>query len=229
MVYLIHYRLYVKLDPMRFAGTVSTLIVFALAAVPGSRANDLRATTESQLIQNQQADQDNLSRIEDSKMLERFVRLKLLTSVPADTRDYYLANVPSNYRYARPWAKLFIERLGDQYRARFGTKLRVTSLIRTVSLQNSLRRRNGNAASPYGEKRSTHLTGASIDISKKGMTRAQQEWMRDVLRSLREKGYIFAIEEFRQPAFHIMVYRQYEDYVDERVAAAKERGSSQAN
>lgn len=229
MVYSIHYRLYVKLDPMRFVGTVATLIVFALAAVSGARANDLRATTESQLIQNQQADQDNLSRIEDSKMLERFVRLKLLTTVPGDTQDYYLANVPSRYRYARPWTKLFIERLGSQYRDRFGTKLRVTSLIRTISLQNSLRRRNANAASPYGEKRSTHLTGASIDISKKGMTRAQQNWMRDVLRSLREQGYIFAIEEFRQPAFHIMVYRQYEDYVDERLAAAEERGNSSVN
>jgi uncharacterized protein YcbK (DUF882 family) len=214
---------------MRFAGTAATAIVFLFFASPCARANDLRATTESQIIQNRQADEDNLSRIEDSKMLERFVRLKLLASVPSDTRDYYLANVPSRYRYARPWTKLFIERLGNQYRDRFGTKLRVTSLIRTISLQNSLRRRNANAASPYGEKRSTHLTGASIDISKKGMTRAQQNWMRGVLRSLREQGYVFAIEEFRQPAFHIMVYRQYEDYVDERLAAAEKRGDSSAN
>ena len=221
--------MYVKLDPMRLAGTLIPSLVFALTAVPLCSANDLRATTESQLIQNRQADEDNLSRIEDSKMLERFVRLKLLTAVPSDTPDYYLANVPSRYRYARPWTKLFIERLSNQYRDRFGAKLRVTSLIRTISLQSSLRRRNANAASPYGEKRSTHLTGASIDISKKGMTRAQQNWMRGVLRSLREQGYIFAIEEFRQPAFHIMVYRQYEDYVDERLAAAKQRGESRAN
>lgn len=214
---------------MRFAGTISTVVVLTLSTVTTSSANDLRATTESQIIQNQQADEDNLSRIEDSKMLDRFVRLKLLTAVPGDTRDYYLANVPSRYRYARPWTKLFIERLSNQYRDRFGAKLRVTSLIRTVSLQNSLRRRNANAASPYGEKRSTHLTGASIDISKKGMTRAQQSWMRTVLRSLREKGHIFAIEEFQQPAFHIMVYRQYEDYVDERLAAANERDGSRAN
>jgi uncharacterized protein YcbK (DUF882 family) len=214
---------------MRFVGTFATLVVFSLATAADARANDLRATTESQLIQNQQADEDNLSRIKDSKMLERYVRLKLLASVPSDTRDYYLANVPSRYRYARPWTKLFIERLGNQYRARFGTKLRVTSLIRTISLQNSLRRRNANAASPYGEKRSTHLTGASIDISKKGMTRAQQDWMRAVLRSLRENGYISAIEEFRQPAFHILVHRQYEDYAADRVAAASDRRDSRAN
>lgn len=229
MVYSICYWMYVKLDPMRLVGTVTTSLVFALAAAPVGTANDLRATTESQIIQNRQADEDNLSRIEDAKMLERFVRLKLLASVPGDTRDYYLANVPSRYRFARPWTKLFIERLGNQYRDRFGTKLRVTSLIRTISLQNSLRRRNANAASPYGEKRSTHLTGASIDISKKGMTRAQQNWMRGVLRSLREQGYIFAIEEFRQPAFHIMVYRQYEDYVDERLAVARQSDDSSAN
>ena len=109
MVYSIHYRMYVKLDPMRLAGTLITSLVFALAVVPLCSANDLRATTESQLIQNRQADEDNLSRIEDSKMLDRFVRLKLLTAVPSDTSDYYLANVPSSYRYARPWTKLFID------------------------------------------------------------------------------------------------------------------------
>jgi hypothetical protein len=45
------------------------------------------------------------------------------------------------------------------------------------------------------------------------MTAREQRWMRDVLFSLRENGYLYAIEEFQQPTFHIMVYRSYLDYV----------------
>lgn len=40
-----------------------------------------------------------------------------------------------------------------------------------------------------------------------------RRWVRDVLYSLREKGYLYAIEEFEQPAFHVMVYRSYPHYV----------------
>jgi hypothetical protein len=127
--------------------------------------------------------------------------------------------VPAANRYVRPWTKLFLERLGRQFHARFGKPLRVTSLVRTVAYQNALRRRNRNAASPYGPKRSSHLTGASLDISKKGMRAAEVAWLRRVLASIKEKGYLFAIEEFRQPNFHIMVYRNYPDYVEELAGA----------
>jgi hypothetical protein len=44
-------------------------------------------------------------------------------------------------------------------------------------------------------------------------------WLRRVLASLKEKGYLFAIEEFRQPNFHIMVYRNYPDYAEELAGA----------
>ncbi len=146
-------------------------------------------------------------------MVRRFAKAKLLVRVPSRTRYYYTRNIPANYRYLRPWSKLFLDRLSEQYYARFKKKLRVTSLVRTVALQNSIARRNKNAAAAHGPKRSSHLTGATLDISKKGMTRREIEWMRRVLYSLHQQGYLYAVEEFQQPTFHIMVHRNYPKYV----------------
>lgn len=177
-------------------------------------AATLRASSQSQLIQNRQADEDNLSRMEDLEMVARFVRLELLVPVDSRTRDYYIHNIPDERRYLRPWAKLFLERISRQYRSRFGSAMRITSLVRTEEHQRRLQRRNPNAAAASGEKRSAHLTGACVDISKKGMSRAQTRWVRQVLSSLKEEGYLYAIEEFTIPNFHIMVHRDYPDYVE---------------
>ena len=183
----------------------------------------LRATRQSQVIQNKRADRDHLSRMTDQKTLDRFKRLELIVPVPAKTKDYYIHDIPAQYHYIRPWTKLFLDRLSSQFRSRFGGPLRITSLIRTAAYQNQLSRRNGNAASAVGEKRSSHLTGASLDISKKGMTAARQRWVRNVLASLKAKGYLFAVEEFYQPNFHVMVYRNYPEYVAMLQARRKKR------
>ena len=191
------------------------------ASVAAHAAPSLRATSQSQADQNRLADDDHLSRMQDKEMLQRWARLELLVPVKEKTRDYYLHAVPSDYRYLRPWARLLLERLANQFRARFGQPLRVTSLVRTVSYQRQLARRNGNAAAASGPKASAHLTGACLDISKKGMTRSQQAWVRNVLYQLRSKKYLYAIEEFQQPTFHVLVHRRYEDYVAQRTSAAK--------
>ena len=193
---------------------VSICVLVGVAPPAAAAAVTLRANTESQVIQNEQADRDRLSRMQDQQMIERFARLKLLAPVEDQTRDFYIHNIPEERRYLRPWAKLFLERLSRQYRARFGQPLRITSLVRTEDHQRKLQGRNPNAAAPVGEKRSAHLTGACVDISKKGMNRAQMRWVREVLSSLKQKSYVFAVEEFTIPNFHIMVYRDYTDYVE---------------
>jgi len=197
------------------AKTSLLLLVFAVFA-PALRAapSSLAATYKSQLVQNRRADKEQLGRFQDLEMLRRYVRLKLLEPVPASTSNYYLHKIPRQYRYLRPWAKLFLERLSQQFRARFGRKLRVTSLTRTAAYQRRLQRRNVNAAAATGDRRSAHLTGSSLDISKKGMTGAQRRWMRRVLSLIRGKGYLFAIEEFSIPNFHVMVYKNYPEYVE---------------
>lgn len=180
----------------------------------------MRADSSSQAEQNRLADIDHLSRMKDKEMVQRWARLQLLSPVKVRTSDYYVHAVPEDYRYLRPWAYVFLQRLGKQFRSRFGRPLRVTSMLRTVSYQRALARRNGNAAPSTGPKASVHLTGACLDISKKDMTRTHQSWMRNVLANLRQKGYLYAIEEFRQPVFHILVHRRYEDYVAQRTAAS---------
>ena len=196
------------------------LLVACLSLTLAASGASLRATRSSQLVQNQRADGDRLSRMEDDSMTERFVRLKLLEPVPSKTSGYYLHAVRADNRYLRPWTKLFLSRLSSQFRARFGKPLRVTSLLRTAEYQRILQRRNGNAAADDGPKRSAHLTGASLDISKKGMTAAQRQWLKNVLSSLHNGGQLYAIEEFRQPVFHILVHRQYEDYVDGKMGSS---------
>jgi hypothetical protein len=193
--------------------TILAICVLAFAPLAAA-AVTLRANSESQLIQNEQADQDRLSRMEDQQMIDRYARLRLLVPVDDQTRDFYIYNVPEERRYLRPWAKLFLERLSRQYRSRFGRSLRITSLVRTADHQRTLRGRNPNAAAPEGEKRSAHLTGACIDISKKDMSRAQMRWVREVLSGLKQKGYLFAVEEFTVPNFHIMIHRDYTEYVE---------------
>ena len=209
--------------------TIAPVVVLACGLLghgfPAGAAvrTSLRATRQSQVVQNQRADRDHLSRMTDQKTLERFKRLELIVSVPAKTKDYYIHDIPAQYHYLRPWTKLFLDRLSSQFRSRFGGPLRITSLIRTVAYQNQLSRSNGNAASAVGEKRSSHLTGASLDISKKGMTAARQRWVRNVLASLKAKGYLFAVEEFYQPNFHVMVHRNYPQYVAMLQARRKKR------
>ncbi len=196
--------------------TFLTFVVLAgfASLAAGATRSSLRADFRSQVIQNERADLDGLSRFEGSDMVKRFARLQLLEQVPFKTRNYYIHRIPAEYRYLRPWAKLFLDRLSRQFRSRFGQPLRITGLTRTAEYQQSLRRRNRNAAAARGPKRSVHLTGACLDISKKGMTGSQISWMRRVLVSIKQKGFLFAVEEFKQPNFHIMVYRNYPEYVD---------------
>ena len=178
------------------------------------RANDravLVADESSQAIQNDRADDDNLSRMADLAMLRDFVRHGYLVPVPTSTSGYYLNEIPSEYRYARPWAKQFLTRIGRQFNARFGHRLRVTSMVRTEERQLRIADWNANAADATGPMRSSHLTGATVDISKRFMSTAERRWMRDVLYSLRESGYLYAIEEFGQPVFHVMVFRDYSE------------------
>jgi len=191
------------------------ILLIAAIALP-SWAGDrliLAADESSQLVQNQRADADHLSRIGDSAMLRRFVRHRYLVAVPARTPSYYLHGIRPAYRYSRPWTRLFLDRLSRQYFARFHQPLRVTSLVRTEESQRRLERINDNAADADGDLRSSHLTGATVDISKRYMSAAGQAWMREVLLSLRQRGYLYAIEEFSQPTFHVMVFPNYVQYV----------------
>ena len=68
---------------------------------------------------------------------------------------------------------------------------------------------NGNAADAEGDIVSPHLTGATVDLAKSGMTASQKAWMRRALLPLEQSGVIDVEEEFRQACFHITVYKEF--------------------
>jgi hypothetical protein len=177
----------------------------------------LFATALSPLVQNARADEDDLSRIEDQAMLSRFVSAKLLVPVPASSRHYYIKGIPAKHRYLRPWSKQFLDHVAAQYYARFRKRLRVTSMVRTEQSQLRLATYNTNAAPASGPTQSSHLTGATLDISKAPMGPAERQWMRGVLAQLKAKGYAYGIEERVQPTFHVMIYKNYPAYLAAQV------------
>lgn len=194
------------------AAGIFVVLLFPLWMWAGGRRL-LVANLSSQAVQNARADADNLSRMQDVAMIQRFVQHGYLVPVAASAHYYYLHSIPEPYRYCRPWTRLFLDRLSRQFYVRFHQRLRVSSLVRTVGRQRMLTRINDNAADATGELQSSHLTGATLDISKHSMTGRERAWMRQVLYSLRQAGYLYAIEEFQEPTFHVMVYANYSRYV----------------
>ncbi len=170
-------------------------------------AGDLRG-------ENREADRERLSRMKDLRMVRRFVRAGLLVPVEAATSTWWVSTVPPSLRVARPWTKAFIEQLARAFHAFFGERLKITSLTRTASVQRALRLRNANAAPAGGRLRSTHLTGASVDVSKAQLDDTRIGWLRLVLARLEQRRLLHAIEEFRQPHFHVMVLRRYLPYAE---------------
>jgi hypothetical protein len=155
---------------------------------------------------------DGLSRMRNDRMTSRFRRAGLLVAIPVETRTYYVAGVRTSLRVARPWVRTFVEHVAAAFHRFFGHRLRITSLTRTTITQLALRRINPSAAPADGVVRSTHLTGAAVDLSKRDLSDVEAAWLRTVLHRLRRRSLVHVVEEFGQPHFHVMVRRRYADY-----------------
>jgi hypothetical protein len=178
----------------------------ARAATP----SPLRGSYESLERQNEKTEDDNLERIEDDGDLADRIERKMLVPVPASAALIVNGNLPGNYRYCRPWTAQFLTDLARSHAAQFHRPLEVSSAVRTVAYQKRLMQTNGNATAAEGEVASPHLTGATIDIVKHGMSRQEMGWMRSRLLWLQQSGMIDVEEEFKQACFHITVYKNYE-------------------
>jgi hypothetical protein len=169
----------------------------------------LRGSLESLVRQNEKTNADNLERIENEAQLRDRIASGLLVPVPESEALTVNPNLPGNRRYCRPWTASFLTDLSRAHQAQFHHSFEVSSAVRTVEYQRQLMRTNGNAAPAEGDTASPHLTGATIDIAKSGLTRRELYWMRDRLNSLQSEGKIDVEEEFRQACFHITVYKSY--------------------
>jgi hypothetical protein len=75
-----------------------------------------------------------------------------------------------------------------------------------------------------GDIASSHLAGITVDLAKRGLTRAQHKWMEDYLKDLRDQGLVEAAEERRQACFHVMVSDRYTEYRETKQVADKLTG-----
>jgi uncharacterized protein YcbK (DUF882 family) len=169
----------------------------------------LRGSLESLERQNDKTEADNLERIEDEDDLADRIARKMLVPVPVSETLTVNANLAESHRYCRPWTAQFLSDIGRVHGAEFHRPLEVSSAVRTVEYQKQLMERNGNAAPAEGDIASPHLTGATIDLAKQGMSREEMGWMRGWLLPLQQAGKIDVEEEFKQACFHITVYKSY--------------------
>ena len=172
-----------------------------LAPLVGSR--------ESLARQNERTQADGLMRIEDDAQLNQLRREKALVAVPISASLHVNEGLPANRRYCRPWTAKFLMDLGRAHYARFRRPVQVNSAVRTVEYQRHLMEVNGNAAPAEGDIASPHLSGATIDIAKKGLSAPEIAWMRGYLYPLQMAGKLDVEEEFYQSCFHITVYKSY--------------------
>lgn len=169
----------------------------------------LRGSYESLVRQNLKTEADGLERILDDDDLADRIAHKMLVKVPASSALTVNPALPENRRYCRPWAANFLTDLARAHMAQFHDPVIVSSAVRTVEYQKRLMGINGNAAAAEGDIASPHLTGATIDIAKQGLSRREIAWMRGWLLPLQTAGKIDVAEEFQQMCFHITVYKSY--------------------
>lgn len=169
----------------------------------------LRGSRMSLERQNTRTEADNLERIEDDDDLADRIARGMLVPVPVSSRLTINESLPGLRRYCRPWTASFLNDLARAHAAAFHRSLYVSSAVRTVEYQRKLMQINGNAAAAEGDIASPHLTGATIDIAKDGLTRQELGWLRGWLLPLQIVGKIDVEEEFQQACFHITVYKSY--------------------
>jgi hypothetical protein len=159
--------------------------------------------------QNRRDTAEGLTRIENDAQLNEMRRQGELVALPASTELRVNPELPVNRRYTRRWTEQFLVNTARAHYYRFHRPLQVNSAVRTVAYQRYLVRVNGNAAPAEGDTASPHLTGATIDIGKKGLSLSEIAWMRAYLLPLEAAGKIDVEEEFYQSCFHITVYKSY--------------------
>lgn len=173
-------------------------------------ASPIRGTHESLVHQNIMVGEDQLERIQDEAQLDDLISHQALIELPQDETIFVNSALPLDRRYCRPWTHSFLKSFAEDHYEQFHKPLMVTSAVRTVVVQQQLRRWNVNAAGLEGDTASPHLTGAAVDVAKQGMTRAELIWARQYLLKRVNEGTLDAEEEFLQPVFHITVYKSFD-------------------
>ena len=181
----------------------------------------LRGSMDSMVRQNEEIDRLQLPRIADNDQLLELERTQELLPIQETRALRVNPSLDADKKYCRPWCNQFLQDMSAAYFTQFHTQLQVNSAVRTMEQQQKLRRHNGNAAPEVGEHASSHLAGITVDLAKRGLTRAQHQWIEEYLKSLRDQGLVEAAEERRQACFHVMVSDRYTEWREANQLADK--------
>lgn len=195
-----------------FVGVVSTVVFTALfGTAHGSfnrRPPELMGSTEKQKHQNQVADEFALERMKTQENIQRLAEEKKL--VPILPSLQYDLKAPERFWYVRPWLKAFLDKIAHKHFQIFNVPFRVTELVRDEPYQKRYAQK-GVSDGSTPDRRSSHLTGSTMDISRSVMSNEERAWMREELFCYKIRfNAIEAIEEVRNQAFHIMVFPTFD-------------------
>ncbi len=181
--------------------------------IEASSNASLVGSPNSQLKQNVRAEIDGLPVIRDDADLLTHKEIGTLVPIPKMVRIDPRLN--EKWHWCTPDATFFLGDVEFEFAEIFGHTFQVNSAVRTAKRQLEIARGdkvfppNGNTAPVSGPKKSSHLTGATIDIAKVGLTKAELDWLRKKLLALEAEDRIEATEEQDQLVFHVMVFRTY--------------------
>lgn len=179
-----------------------TLLGFGLLA-PLAEAASMSPSRSGLLRQVRAARDHGYTYLKNDADVRRFVRQGYLVPLPGNSD--YLVKHSVRQPYARPEVKLFIERLGAQYRGACGEQLVVTSLVRPKS-------RQPRNSSPL----SVHPTGMAMDLRVSANARCQR-WLESALLGLEENGVLEAARERHPAHYHVVLFpNSYIRYVGKR-------------
>jgi len=181
----------------------------------------LRGSMDSMVRQNEEIDRLQLPRIADNDQLLELERTQELLPIQETRALRVNPSLDADKKYCRPWCNQFLQDMSAAYFTQFHMQLQVNSAVRTMEQQQKLRRHNGNAAPEVGEHASSHLAGITVDLAKRGLTRAQHQWIEEYLKNLRDQGLVEAAEERRQACFHVMISDRYTEWREANQLADK--------
>ncbi len=184
-----------------------SLLAFLLFSNVAEGKSSLVGSPASQHKQNDHADEEGLPQIRDDKDLTTLKATGILVAIPRTVRID--PRLQDKWRWCLPQTSYFLGDLGLEFQEVFGKQLQVNSSVRTMLRQIELQKTNNNAVPVVGRRRSSHLSGATVDIAKIGLTKAELEWVRQKLLSLEDEDRLEATEEHGQLVFHVMVFQTY--------------------
>ena len=152
------------------------------------------------------AEDHDFTFLQTRAQVQRFVDAGYLVRF-GRSRDFVLHDV--SFPYSRPEVKLFVQRLGAQYRRACGEELVVTSLTRPLSEQP----RNASTLS-------VHPTGMAVDF-RASLNSVCRYWLESTLVYLEAAGVLEATRERRPSHYHVAVFPEpYAAYVSDELASA---------